>query len=64
VAVERDFDAALKRAAELAGSGTVVVSGSCYTVGDALVRLGEPGLEVLRRSSDVWLAAATPRAFE
>lgn len=34
-----DFDAALARARELAGEGTVVVAGSCYTVGDALRRL-------------------------
>ena len=34
-----DFDAALARAAELAGQGTVVVAGSCYTVGDVLRRL-------------------------
>lgn len=64
VEVERDFDRALARAAELAGSGTVVVSGSCYTVGDALLRLGETGLEALREPSDVWLAAQAPRAFE
>jgi len=37
--VERGFDAALERARELAGGGTVVVSGSCRTVGDALPRL-------------------------
>ncbi len=64
VEVQQDFDTALRRAAELAGSGTVVVSGSCYTVGDALLRLGEAGLEALQESSDVWLAADTPRAFE
>lgn len=42
-----DFDRALARARELAGEGTVIVAGSCYTVGDALRRLdpapGEPG---------------------
>jgi dihydrofolate synthase/folylpolyglutamate synthase len=38
--VEPDFDRALVLARELAGSGTVVVTGSCHTVGDALVRLG------------------------
>ena len=42
-----DFDEALDRARELAGEGTVVVTGSCYTVGDALRRLepvaAEPG---------------------
>ena len=64
VDVERNFDAAMRRAADLAGTGTVVVSGSCYTVGDALVRLGETGLEALRKPSDVWLAADAPRAFE
>lgn len=31
-----DFHAALARARELAGAGTVVVTGSCYAVGDAL----------------------------
>lgn len=34
--VEPDFAVALGRARELAGEGTVVVTGSCYTVGDAL----------------------------
>lgn len=34
-----DFDAALGRARELAGEGTVLVAGSCHTVGDALRRL-------------------------
>lgn len=34
-----DFDEALARARELAAEGTVVVTGSCYTVGDALRRL-------------------------
>ena len=39
-----DFDRALDRARELAGEGTVVVAGSCYTVGDALRRLDpDPG---------------------
>ncbi len=37
--VEPDFERALRRARELAGEGTVLVTGSCYTVGDAL-RLG------------------------
>lgn len=42
--VVRDFDAALDRARELAGGGTVLVTGSCYAVGDALRRLeGEGG---------------------
>ena len=39
VVVEPDFDAALARARELAGDGTVVVTGSTYTVGDAATRL-------------------------
>lgn len=64
VEIERDFDRALARAEQLAGSGTVIVSGSCYTVGDALLRLGEAGLEALKKPSDVWLAAEAPRAFE
>jgi folylpolyglutamate synthase/dihydropteroate synthase len=42
VVVEPDFDRALARARELAGGGTVVVTGSCHTVGDALRR--EDGL--------------------
>ncbi|HSM08726.1 MAG TPA: Mur ligase family protein [Gemmatimonadota bacterium] len=39
---EPDFDRALALSGELAGSGTVLVTGSCYTVGDALRRAG-PG---------------------
>lgn len=35
VRVERDFDRALATARELAGAGTVVVTGSAHTVGDA-----------------------------
>jgi len=38
--IEPDFELALARAAELAGAGTVVVTGSNHTVGDALSRLG------------------------
>ena len=38
--VELDFAAALARAREAAEGGTVVVSGSCHTVGDALRALG------------------------
>jgi dihydrofolate synthase/folylpolyglutamate synthase len=34
--IRTDFDDALDRARELAGSGTIVVSGSAHTVGDAL----------------------------
>ena len=34
--IRADFDDALDRARELAGSGTIVVSGSVHTVGDAL----------------------------
>lgn len=37
--VEPDFERALRRARELAGDGTVLITGSCYTVGDAM-RLG------------------------
>ena len=36
--VEPDFDHALATAADLAGNGTVLVTGSCYTVGDAMQR--------------------------
>lgn len=39
VEVVDDFGAALGRARELAGEGTVIVTGSCHTVGDALRRL-------------------------
>jgi dihydrofolate synthase/folylpolyglutamate synthase len=39
VEVEEDFDRALARARELAGRGTVVVTGSAHTVGDAMSRL-------------------------
>ncbi|MCH7890506.1 MAG: bifunctional folylpolyglutamate synthase/dihydrofolate synthase [Gemmatimonadetes bacterium] len=35
-----DFDEALDRARELAGSGTIVVTGSAHTVGDAMRGLG------------------------
>jgi dihydrofolate synthase/folylpolyglutamate synthase len=35
VELEMDFDRAMRRARELAGQGTVVVSGSAHTVGDA-----------------------------
>lgn len=38
--IEPDFAAAMARAAKLAGVGTVVVTGSNHTVGDALSRLG------------------------
>lgn len=40
LATETDFGAALAAARRAAGSGTVVVTGSCYTVGDALRVLG------------------------
>lgn len=43
--VEEDFLAALRGAREAAGQGTVVVTGSCHTVGSALSALG---LEPLR----------------
>lgn len=36
----KDLAAALERARELAGEGTVVVAGSCYLVGDARLALG------------------------
>jgi folylpolyglutamate synthase/dihydropteroate synthase len=35
-----DFAAAVRRAATVAAGGTVVVTGSCHTVGDALRILG------------------------
>lgn len=38
--IRTDFDDALDRARELAVSGTIVVTGSAHTVGDALRRLG------------------------
>lgn len=38
--VEPDFEAALRGAARQARGGTVVVTGSCHTVGDALNALG------------------------
>lgn len=41
--VVRDFPAALARARELAAGGTVLVTGSCYAVGDALRWLEEEG---------------------
>ena len=37
--VEPDFERALGRARELAGDGTVLITGSCHTVGDAM-RIG------------------------
>ena len=37
--VERNFPAALRLAREAAGNGTVVVTGSCHTVGSALAAL-------------------------
>ena len=38
--IRTDFDDALDRARELAGSGTIVVTGSAHTVGDCLRGLG------------------------
>jgi len=38
--IQTDFDDALNRARELTDSGTIVVTGSAHTVGDALRRLG------------------------
>lgn len=40
VEVEHDFVAAMRRARERAGGGTVVVTGSVHTVGSAMTRLG------------------------
>jgi dihydrofolate synthase/folylpolyglutamate synthase len=40
VEVRPELQEALRRAREIAGAGTVVVTGSCYTVGDALAALG------------------------
>ena len=40
IEVVEEVGAAMGRAAELAGSGTVVVTGSCHTVGDVLRILG------------------------
>ena len=39
--IEQDVAAAVELASALAGSGTVVVTGSCHTVGDALLVLGQ-----------------------
>lgn len=44
VEVEEDFDTALGRARAAAGEGTVVVTGSCHTVGSALRALGREPL--------------------
>jgi len=41
VRVEPDFDAALARADELSGAGTVFITGSAHTVGDARGRMEE-----------------------
>ena len=46
IEVEVNFAAAVERAAGAAGSGTVVVTGSCHTVGDALRALGRVPFEV------------------
>ena len=40
IEVEEDVVAALRRASALGRGGTVVVTGSCYTVGDVLLLLG------------------------
>ena len=45
VTVEPDFERALARARARAGTGTVCVTGSCYTVGDAMRALGCPTLQ-------------------
>ncbi|MFQ5889239.1 MAG: bifunctional folylpolyglutamate synthase/dihydrofolate synthase [Gemmatimonadota bacterium] len=52
-----DFDAALCRARDLAGAGTVVVTGSCHTVGDALTSLGPQRVEPVAGGVDVARAA-------
>ena len=44
VRVEPDFMAALAEARSAAGEGTVVVTGSCHTVGSALKALGREPL--------------------
>lgn len=44
VRVIEDFEQALMRASTLAGHGTVVVTGSVHTVGDALAALGLPAV--------------------
>lgn len=43
-AVELDFERALMLSRAAAGAGTVLVTGSCYTVGDAMRCLGVPTL--------------------
>lgn len=43
--VEPDFDRALAAARAAAGPGTVLVTGSCYTVGDAMRALGVSTLQ-------------------
>jgi dihydrofolate synthase/folylpolyglutamate synthase len=43
--VEPDFERALARARAAAGAGTVLVTGSCYTVGDAMHALGVSTLQ-------------------
>ncbi|MEQ8328945.1 MAG: Mur ligase family protein [Longimicrobiales bacterium] len=43
--VEKDFRSALARARAEAGAGTVVVTGSCHTVGSALTALGREPLD-------------------
>ena len=41
-----DFDAALAAAKSAAAGGTVLVTGSFHTVGDALANLGMAGIEL------------------
>ena len=48
IEVEEEVPAALERAAAMAGRGTVVVTGSCHTVGDALLALGMSPFAPLR----------------
>ncbi len=40
IEVEEAIDVAVERAGRMAAGGTVIVTGSCYTVGDALLILG------------------------
>ncbi len=56
VDVEPDFELALARASEMWHGGTVVVAGSCYTVGDALLRVGGRAAAP-SDASNVWLQA-------
>ncbi len=53
VEIREDFQEALGRAKELGKGGTVVVTGSCHTVGDALLALGiEPFVQEVGLPAD------------